>query len=400
MIKNIGWTLGNDCPCRCKHCYSFSVRQKGQNLTKEIVDKVIEQIEKLNVETVNLGGNEPIFTNGLDVKNSMLPYILKELNKRNIKVGITTAGISLIALKNTYPECLELLNDVDISLDSPFENEHNENRGGDVYKYAIQALEICKEYNIESGIIMCAMNLNFTKDRIDALLEIAKKYDSNIRFNLLKPIQPQHFKLVPSKEQVLENYKYLFEKCDTVELSEPILSGLTQNNKVKGCACGIYSMRINSITPDGKIPVSPCVYMHDYRVGDLLKDDIIENIFVSKAPLIIQDIKEIQDLNCILNLENTKTTQCLKETLREYNVDIKSNMMSDATEVRVDAVKRNMGIAYVIKKSVKRELEAKELYEVELPIKLPSVKLNLIYLKGELSKVSKSFIKNYLRNKE
>ena len=278
MIKNIGWTLGNDCPCRCKHCYSFSVRQKGQNLTKEIVDKVIEQIEKLNVETVNLGGNEPIFTNGLDVKNSMLPYILKELNKRNIKVGITTAGISLIALKNTYPECLELLNDVDISLDSPFENEHNENRGGDVYKYAIQALEICKEYNIESGIIMCAMNWNFTKDRIDALLEIAKKYDSNIRFNLLKPIQPQHFKLVPSKEQVLENYKYLFEKCDTVELSEPILSGLTQNNKVKGCACGIYSMRINSITPDCKIPVSPCVYMHDYRVGDLLKDDIFDII--------------------------------------------------------------------------------------------------------------------------
>ena len=37
-------------------------------------------------------------------------------------------------------------------------------------------------------------------------------------------------------------------------------------------------MRINSITPDGKIPVSPCVYMHDYRVGDLLKDDIFDII--------------------------------------------------------------------------------------------------------------------------
>ena len=77
---------------------------------------------------------------------------------------------------------------------------------------------------------------------------------------------------------MLENYKYLFEKCDTVELSEPTLSGLKKNNKVKGCACGIYSMRINSITPDGKIPVSPCVYMHDYRVGDLLKDDIFDII--------------------------------------------------------------------------------------------------------------------------
>jgi len=110
-----------------------------------MVDIVIQQIEKLKVETVNLGGNEPIFTNGLNVHESMLPYILKELNKRNIKVGITTAGISLIALKNTYPECLKLLNDVDISFDSPYEKEHNENRGGDVYKYAIQALEICKE---------------------------------------------------------------------------------------------------------------------------------------------------------------------------------------------------------------------------------------------------------------
>ena len=278
MIKNIGWTLGNDCPCKCKHCYSFSVREKGQNLTKEIVDKVIAQIEKLKVETVNLGGNEPIFTNGLDVKKSMLPYILKELNKRNIKVGITTAGISLVLLKKNYSECLKLLNDVDVSFDSPYEEEHNENRCANVYKYAIQALEICKELNIESGIVMCAMNWNFTRDRIDSLLEIAKKYSSNIRFNLLKPIQPQHFKLMPSKEQVFENYKYLFDKCDTIELSEPTLSGLVKNKKIQGCACGIYSMRINSITPDGKIPVSPCVYMHDFRVGDLLSDDIFDII--------------------------------------------------------------------------------------------------------------------------
>ena len=211
MIKNIGWTLGNDCPCKCKHCYSFSVRQKGKNLTKEIVDKVIEQIEKLNVETVNLGGNEPIFTNGLDVKKSMLPYILKELNKRNIKVGITTAGISLIALKNTYPECLELLNDVDISLDSPFENEHNENRGGDVYKYAIQALEICKEYNIESGIIMCAMNWNFTKDRIDALLEIAKKYEM-FYWITLEDIEAEFGKRNGEESSEIQDYETFMEE--------------------------------------------------------------------------------------------------------------------------------------------------------------------------------------------
>ena len=72
-------------------------------------------------------------------------------------------------------------------------------------------------------------------------------------------------------------------------------------------------------------------------------------------------------------------------------------MMCDATEIRVEAVKRNMGIAYVIKEAVKNELAKKELYEVELPIELPSIKLKLVYLTGELSKIDKKFIKEYLK---
>ena len=124
---------------------------------------------------------------------------------------------------------------------------------------------------------------------------------------------------------------------------------------------------------------------------------VTNNIFVSKTPMIISNIKEIEDLNCILNLENTRTTKKLKELLKQHDVNIKAAVISDATEVRVDAVKRNMGIAYVIKESVKNELNRKELYEVELPIELPKLKLNLISLKGELTKIDKKFIKEYLK---
>lgn len=123
----------------------------------------------------------------------------------------------------------------------------------------------------------------------------------------------------------------------------------------------------------------------------------INNIFVSKAPLKISDVKEFENLNCILNLENTKATKQLKEILEKSNISIHADMMCDATEIRVEAVKRNMGIAYVIKEAVKKELNNKELYEVELPIKLPNIKLNLIYLSGELTKIDKKFIKEYLK---
>ena len=102
-------------------------------------------------------------------------------------------------------------------------------------------------------------------------------------------------------------------------------------------------------------------------------------------------------MNCILNLENTKATKKLKEILEKNKVSLHSDMMCDATEIRVEAVKRNMGIAYVIKEAVKNELVKKELYEVELPIELPSIKLNLVYLTGELSKIDKKFIKEYLK---
>lgn len=123
----------------------------------------------------------------------------------------------------------------------------------------------------------------------------------------------------------------------------------------------------------------------------------IDNIFVSKTPLKISNIKELEDLNCILNLENTNSTQQLKELLKMNDVKIHSDIKCDATEIRVEAVKKNMGIAYVIKDSVKRELSNKELYEVEMPIKLPILKLNLIYLKDELTKIDKKFIKEYLK---
>lgn len=123
----------------------------------------------------------------------------------------------------------------------------------------------------------------------------------------------------------------------------------------------------------------------------------ISNIFVSKAPLKIMDIKELENLNCILNLEDTKSTKQLKEILEQNDVSIQADFMCDATEIRVEAVKRNMGIAYVIKESVKKELTNNELYEVELPIELPSIDLNLIYLGGELTKIDKRFIKEYLK---
>ena len=275
MFKNIGWTLGNDCPCNCKHCYSMSVREKGMALTKEIIDRVIAQIKSIGAETVNLGGNEPLFTNGLDASKSLLPYIIDESVANGLTVGITSAGPTILGLNNLYPEQLKKINDIDISIDSPYEDEHNENRGADIFKMAIRSLELCNKYNIPHTIVMCAMKWNFTIDRIKKLAELAKKYNANIRINMLKPTEEKHLNMMPTIDQIKEGYDWLVKNCYTINMSDPILSA-KYSEKTNSCYCGINSLRINSITPDGKISVSPCVYMHHHKVGNILEEDLID----------------------------------------------------------------------------------------------------------------------------
>lgn len=123
----------------------------------------------------------------------------------------------------------------------------------------------------------------------------------------------------------------------------------------------------------------------------------INNIFISKEPIVVHKVEEFNNLKYVLNFENTITTKELFKILEKHEVKINPNIECDITELRVEAVKRNLGIGYVMKEAVKKELENKEVYEVKVPIELPKVKLNLIYKKEQLTIVDKKFIKQYLK---
>ena len=132
---------------------------------------------------------------------------------------------------------------------------------------------------------------------------------------------------------------------------------------------------------------------------DIVKEELmeVENIFVSKKPIKINDIKDITNFKLVLGGEYTHTTQELINTLKEHGVSIKPSVEMDITELRVSAAKKGIGISYVMKESVKEALKNKEVYEVKMPIKLPVSKINLIYLKEQLNKADKQFIKDYLK---
>jgi radical SAM protein with 4Fe4S-binding SPASM domain len=273
-IRNIGWTLGNDCPYRCTHCYSMSARAKGANLAEWMVERVVDQLAINGIETVNLGGNEPLYTNGLDPRQSLLPLIVRRLSDRGILVGLTTAGITLLYLEEHHPDTVALLNDIDISFDSPFEHEHNANRGAKLFDMAVRSLDIAQRRGIPHTVIMCGMSWNFSPGHIHSLVDLATRYGAHVRINPIKPVEAAHMSAELSPQDYYAGFRLLMELCDSVDLGEPPLAALAENAEAKGCPCGRSSFRIHSITPERTIPVSPCVYLHDYKAGDLLVDDL------------------------------------------------------------------------------------------------------------------------------
>ena len=65
--------------------------------------------------------------------------------------------------------------------------------------------------------------------------------------------------------------------------------------------------------------------------------------------------------------------------------------------MRVEEVRQGQGIGYVMKEATEEALKNKELYEVKLPIKLPEVNINLVYMEKYLTNIDKTFIKKYLK---
>ena len=184
---------------------------------------------------------------------------------------------------------------------------------------------------------------------------------------------------------------YLIEKIETIKKDYP-------NLKIK-LLTGATGKHLIELLENHKIDFALDSTTMKIKNKDIQKEELkrTDSIFISKVPLELKELKELENMKLILGLENTHTSQELIELMRENNVMIKPDLEIDITESKIDATKRGLGIGYVMKEAVKEELKNKELYEVKLPIKLPSSSVNLLYLKGQLTSIDKKFIKDYLK---
>lgn len=297
-IKNVGWSIGSFCNANCVQCYSREIRRNCDLLTKEDILTVLNKLTLLGVNSINLGGNEPIFTHSLNADDSVLPFLILEAKKRNIVLGITTNGTTMLLLHQLYPEVFKMVDDWDVSLDSPFPKEHDSNRGDGFFDTAIQALELAKRADCKCSVIYCLMRLNCTQEHAVFLSKLTDKYNVDLRINTLKPTRKELFKLEADVKQIHDFFQTINRHYKSIYISD--VASVLNNDGIVNCPCGKYSFAI-SPKKNGEIPITPCVYLQDYSVGNLLKDDIptllekdIFRIFRNREPKSCLKCEEIE----------------------------------------------------------------------------------------------------------
>ena len=113
-----------------------------------------------------------------------------------------------------------------------------------------------------------------------------------------------------------------------------------------------------------------------------------------------EKITSINDLNkktFILPLPRSSMRKNLEKNLSSYDINIKVGLAVDTTDLIISCVKRNLGIGYVIKETVKEEIKNKNIKEIKINCELPKLDLGLVYVRDYLSYPAKEFLKKYIK---
>ena len=99
----------------------------------------------------------------------------------------------------------------------------------------------------------------------------------------------------------------------------------------------------------------------------------------------------------VMPYERSSIRKNLEKELEKYNIKLDVVLEVETTDLIISSVKKGIGTGYVVKKSVKNEIENNELIELETKYNLPKLELNLVYIEDYLTNLAKYFIKNYIK---
>jgi len=257
------WELTYACNLSCVHCLSASGRRDPRELTTDECKAVIDELQRMKVFYVNIGGGEPTV-------RSDFWELVDYATSHDVGVKFSTNGVRIteeIAQRLAANDYV----DVQISLDGATAEVNDAIRGPGSFDLAMRALDRLST----AGMTRLKLSVVCTRTNIPQLDEfkaIADRYGAQLRLTRLRPAgrgADVWNELHPTQEQQRELYQWLLAHGEDVLTGDSFFHLSALGETLPGLnLCGAGRV-VCLIDPIGDVYACPFAIHEEFLAGSI-----------------------------------------------------------------------------------------------------------------------------------
>lgn len=115
---------------------------------------------------------------------------------------------------------------------------------------------------------------------------------------------------------------------------------------------------------------------------------------------IYSSLDDMQSESLIFPSSRSSLRKNLDKICESKNLILSPKLEFETEELIIDAVRRNLGVGYVVSPAVEYLIKANILSKIEIKQDLPKLEINLVSIDNNLTKIAKLFIKEEILNEK
>jgi len=257
------WELTYACNLDCVHCLSSSGRRDPRELSTDEAIAVIDELRRMQVFYVNIGGGEPM------LRRDFFP-IIDHATTSGVGVKFSTNGTYIDTDAARRLAAMDYL-DVQISIDGADATTNDLVRGQgswDTARRAMDALAAADFGEFKISVVVTRENVT----QLDGLLAIADSYGAQLRITRLRPAgrgADTWHQLHPTDAQQRDLYHWLLERGDRVLTGDSFFHLNALGDPLPGLnLCGAGRV-VCLIDPIGDVYACPFVIHDEFKAGNV-----------------------------------------------------------------------------------------------------------------------------------
>ena len=257
------WELTYACNLACVHCLSSSGRRDPRKLTTAEAEAVIDELQRMQVFYVNVGGGEPT------VRPDFW-HLLDYAVGHDVGVKFSTNGVKLDKARAERLAATDYV-DVQISLDGATAEVNDAVRGAGSFATAIRALEnlaTAGMRDVKVSVVVTRENAG----QLDAFKALADRYGATLRLTRLRPSgrgADVWDRLHPTPGQQRELYAWLLAHGERVLTGDSFFHLSAYGEALPGLnLCGAGRV-VCLIDPVGDVYACPFAIHDRFRAGNV-----------------------------------------------------------------------------------------------------------------------------------